>query len=322
MIENPPCLCNSVLGIVIWQFRKPIYQTLHGTVLSEQHTYYGLRRFCPYLGVIQVVDVGDASAYSTDGRTWQIRTQTASGRFRWGGAVVEREDGRVVQGTATEALTEAMRKRPELGFPLEDRYELWLLRKATRQPLALLKTRHMRRNIEDRIEPNWEPFLLDDNSFVSALLTQEEAKQHPRAWRVAHKDMLQRIVMDASRPLPVAQWFQRRADGSGKGIQGLRLTDELEDRELPAEAFPELLVDEHWDSARDRTVIQDFHDWNAGRLLAHQSLRLATRARLEKAACARPETVLENYAMYPEIIDAEALEVALVAARLMKSAEG
>lgn len=290
--------------------------------MSEQQIYYGLRRFCPYLGVIQVVDVGDASAYSTDGKTWQVRTQTASGRFRWGGAVVEREDGRVVQGTATEALVDAMRKRPDLPFPLEDRYELWLLRKHNLQPLALLKTRHLRRNIEDRIEPNWSPFLLDDNSFVSSLLTEEESNQHPRAWRVAHRDMLQRLVAEASRPLPVAQWILRRRDGSGKGMQGLRLSDELEARELAAQAFPELLVDEHWDSSRDRTIVQDFHDWNAGRLLAHQSLRLATRARLEKAACGRPETVLENYAMYPEIVDPEAMEVALVAARLMKSAQG
>ena len=68
-----------------------------------------------------------------------------------------------------------------------------------------------------------------------------------------------------------------------------------------------------------KRVVLDFHDWHAGRLLAHQSLKLATRARLERAACRRPDTVLENYAMYPEVVDPQALEVALVSARLMQS---
>lgn len=285
-----------------------------------QSIYYSLRRFCPYLGVIQVVDVGEASAFSTNGKTWQIRTQTATGRFRWGGAVVEREDGCVVQGDATQALVHALSKRPELPFPLADRYELWLLHKESLLPLALLKTRHEYDGISGSIDPAWYPFLREDNSFVSDTLTREDEKQHPRAWRVAHKDQLERIIHDASRPMPIAQWFHRHKDGSGKGMKGLRVIEALQGRELPLDAFPELLVDERWEQERERLVIQDFHDWNAGRLLAHQSLKLGTRARLEVAACGRPETVLENYAMYPEMVDAVALEVALVSARLMKSA--
>src|SRR5210317_1135924 len=102
--------------------------------------YYGVRRLGPYLGVIQVIDVGDACAYSTNGRSWRIRQETASGRFRWGVAQLSTENMDEVQIVGADNLVDALKQQPAVPFPIRDRFELWLLDNKTRLPLALLRT--------------------------------------------------------------------------------------------------------------------------------------------------------------------------------------
>ena len=89
---------------------------------------YGIRRVSPYLGVIQVIDVGDARAYSTDGLRWRFRALADEDRLSG-----------VLPGDGMP-LSRAVRERPLLPFPMGDRFELWLLSKATGRPLALLRT--------------------------------------------------------------------------------------------------------------------------------------------------------------------------------------
>jgi hypothetical protein len=54
-------------------------------------------------------------------------------------------------------------------------------------------------------------------------------------------------------------------------------------------------------------------------LLAHQNLSPATRRWLETAARARPLRLLDNYAMFPEVLDHDGMQVALVSAKLMQA---
>jgi hypothetical protein len=68
-----------------------------------------------------------------------------------------------------------------------------------------------------------------------------------------------------------------------------------------------------------RGLVEDYHNWYAALLLAHQNLSHQTRARLEKAACKRPQSLLAAYALIPEILDEDAMEVALVSAKLMNA---
>jgi hypothetical protein len=119
--------------------------------------------------------------------------------------------------------------------------------------------------------------------------------------------------------MPAAQWFERHSDGSGTGRSGLRLQDDEEGRTLVAEEFPELLISEDWDNELQRGLVDDYHDWYAASLLAHQNLSTATRERLEKAACKRPKPLLAVYPLIPEILDRDAIDVALVSARLMNA---
>ena len=275
--------------------------------------YYGLRRPSPYLGVIQVVDVGDACAYSVDGRRWQIRGVNTTRRFwppgEW------REDEPPRRGGASGDIVEAMHQRPRPPFPLRDRYELWLLHRTTRLPLALLKTRRWARDLEAVSDPTWHSFVPEENGFTSGPAAADAGSARP----LRRRDVLERQVNLAARPFPGAQWFQRHEDGSGTGGFGLRVNGDLVGRRLPGAAFPELLVDEHWDTQAERQLIMEYHDWHAPLLLMHQGLSPQTRQRLERAAGRRPEKLLEVYSMLPQIMDREAMTVAMVSARLMRA---
>jgi hypothetical protein len=264
--------------------------------------YYGVRRLGPYLGVIQVIDVGDACAYSTNGRTWRIRQQTASGRFRWGVTQVSEENVSDVRLVGADNLVEALKKQPPVPFPIRDRFELWLLNSSTRRPLALLRTRYKALDMEQVTDPHWRPFLMTDTEFVSPTLSEHEKNQPRKGWPLPHRDQLESQVNIASRPMPAAQWFERHPDGSGT-----------------ADAFPELLISEEWEHQVQHGLVTDYHNWYAASLLAHQNLSAATRSRLERAACRRPRTLLAVYPLIPEIIDQDAMDVALVSARLMNA---
>lgn len=271
--------------------------------------YYSIRRVNPYLGVLQVVDTGEARAYSGNGRRWQVRkvdTRAApADAGGWEGAGAPR-----LVDPPLDMLA-ALEGRPRVPFPPGDRYELWLLRRERLTPLALLRTCRWAQEMEPVRDPTWRSFLSDAGGFRTASLP-------ATASAARHRDVLERQVNLAARPRPVAQWFERHDDGSGTGLTGMRVDTALQGRRLPAEAFPELLLDEAWDSARDTEVIAAYHDWNAAALLAHQGLRRATRARLEAAARRRPRPLLDHYAVIPEILDREAMKVALVAARLSR----
>lgn len=281
--------------------------------------YYGVRRLDPYLGVIQVIDVGDACAYSTNGHTWRIRQQTASGLLRWGVMQISTgslEDVRIVNA---DDLVEALKKQPPVPFPIRDRFELWLLNNKTRNPLALLKTCYKALDMERVSDPHWRPFLMTDTGFVSPTLEKVENERKQRGWPIPHRDQLESQVNLASRPMPAAQWFERHGDGSGTGKHGLRIGDEEIGRTLDKEIFPELLISDNWEDDTKSGLVADYHDWYAASLLVHQNLSRTTRIRLEQAACRRPQTLLSSYPLIPEIIDKEAVEVALVSARLMNA---
>ena len=72
-------------------------------------------------------------------------------------------------------------------------------------------------------------------------------------------------------------------------------------------------------SEAEETAEDTRRNLNAAFLLAHQNISPATRAWLESAACERPQKLLTNYAMYPQILDKDAMQVALVSAKLIQA---
>lgn len=273
--------------------------------------YYALRRVNPYLGMIQVIDTGAVRAYSSSGERWQPRRVYDTQQF-WTASEASHHCG--FELLPKDALLEAIRDRPALPFPQRDRHELWLLRRDSGEPLALLRTCYWEHDREEVRDPTWRPFMPGGAHFQVASLPGGRGIPNARHCQAE----LEQLINFAARPQPSTQWFLRRDDGSGEGLDGLRLDPALAGRELAADRFPELLVDEGcWPEDWQRSLVHAFHDSLAPLLLVHQRLSEYTRARLERAAQRTPQRLLDTYRMIPELLDTEGMTVAMVTARLM-----
>lgn len=278
---------------------------------------YAYRRLNPYRGVVHVLDLDEASATTYDGRTWHLRAEDGQGWLRPVGVWVEGEGVSVGTRIPRELLA-ALETRPPLPFALADRLELWLLHKTDGYPLALLGSELPSRFHPAPIDPHWHPFALSYTGFRSDTLARREAAVGLA--EESHRDWLARAVNNAARPYPAAQWFLRRPDGSGEGRIGLRLPAEWQQRTLPAEAFPELLVRADWNNQLEQSVIRDYHTWLAPLLLLLPGLTDANRAWLEAAACRQPAWIARVHRLLPCVLDRARLNAALVAARLEAAA--
>lgn len=281
--------------------------------------YYAQRRLNPYRGVVQFVDCGDADARSMDGLTWHLRADDGMGWVRPVGVWVEGEGLKAGVGHRYPDLIKALEARPALPFKLADSVELWLLDKESGLPLALLDASLPSRQQHGLAELSWVPFALTYRAFRSEALA-ASGVEGPKATR--HRDLLERQVNVRARPYAAAQWFQRLPDGSGRGLAGYRLAKEWSERTLAATDFPELLVGLDWNNRLEKSVIDDYHAWLSPFLLCWPALTDATRARLETEAWKQSRWLEQVYRLLPKVLDAPAMNAALVAARLEQAAGG
>jgi hypothetical protein len=279
--------------------------------------YYALRRVNPYRGVVEVVDVGEATAHSYDGFTWHLRADDGHGLVRPVGVWEEGAGLKAGQPGKAPDLLAALETRPALPFPLFDTWELWLLHRETGQPLAIIGTAREGEPRQEARDVQWHPFVTTYTGFHSSALMEREKRGSDRPGSdLPHREMLSRIVNHAARPHPMTQWFKRGQAGMGEGDGGARLPHEWRNRQLPAEAFPELLVEEKWNSRLEQSVIADYHAWLAPLLLLWPRLTMATRDRLEALACERSRWLVRVHRLLPQVVDPARLNAALVAARL------
>lgn len=283
--------------------------------------YYALRRLNPYRGAVEVVDVGEAVAHSYDGHVWYLRADDGFGLIRPVGVWEEGTGLRAGQPGAAPDLLAALESRPALPFPFFDTWELWLLDRETGLPLAILDTARQGNVQPSGREVQWHPFTLSYAGFHSPALALEESEAAAAGMAGAHRDFLARFVNRAAHPHPLAQWFRRGQEGAGEGLDDVRLPREWRQRHLPAQAFPELLVREAWNSRLESLVIGDYHAWLAPLLLLWPRLSEATRLRLEALACDNPRWLARVHRLLPRVMDPARLNAALVAAR-MEQAQG
>lgn len=276
--------------------------------------YFAVRRLNPYRGVVQIVDTGDAEARSFDGEVWHLRAEDGQGLSRPAGVWSQGEGLRAGSAARLETLLAALAGRPSLPFHLADSIELWLLDKEHGLPLALLDAQRPTAHRLGPAELEWMPFALPYRAFHSPALAGD-----PGA--ATHRDALARMVNARARPYAAAQWFRRRADGSGEGLEGYRARPEWSGRRLPAEAFPPLLVEAARALRLEQSVIRDYHAWLSPFLLCWPSLPDGVRGELEVMACQRPRWLLQVHRLLPRVIDTERIRSALVAARIEHAAE-
>lgn len=279
----------------------------------SQARYYSIRQFSPYQGTAQVVETPDFRAITTDGISWRV--QFLNQRYRISSNAIWRADdavGPVMDGRARN-FTEVMRNHPSFPFPPADNLELWLLDASVHKPLAILASTLDRGSTPRVGDTIWRATLAGDDSFAAPSLSSSTHGQLSMT-PIPHSEVLNRCVQKAAGPLDRAQWFRRESDGSGTGLHGCRIDTEQIGRKLDRDAFPELLLREEWDDAREKNLVDDYHDWQAPNLLTHLNIKHVTRDRLERAACRQAEKLYKVRHFLPEIVNTDMMNVAFVEA--------
>jgi hypothetical protein len=283
---------------------------------------YGLRLVNPYTGVLQVANLGSGRALSKDGYHWELQVKLERRKGGWGSlnrqqselnyyrcASWNPEQGlrqmpidpsidRTRLSEAVAFIVSQLRSEliQRLPLPLKDRFELWLL-DTEHLPLALLACTVDRELIPQIREQRWRAF-----SPALPLTGYSRSQAEP----------LERQIRQISGH---RQWFERRAEGSGIGLEYLCPGD-LIGRELSAECFPPLLVRKTWKEPEERDRIQEWSASLAPWLLELPGLDDADRARLELAASRFPALVDGLHRLYPRIIDSQWLNTIRVAAKI------
>ena len=303
---------------------------------------YSVRRLNPFRGVVQIAQSSRSRAISTDGETWDLQIKTRKPDDMWG---ADSPAGSTLQylrfGTwsrraglskvpahplldMTSMLDEARRLTrfleaadPTLPFPLSDRFELWLLDGSDRNPLALIASSTESNHLPEERPYRWQCADPADADFPAP----EWDRIHPRHPRdtapTPHIDALNRLVsLESGHAL--AQWFERLPSGAGAALP-IPDMDRLNNRLLPADCFPELLIREHWRDRHDADLVADYIGWLSPLLLTLRQISDDRRVTLESQARRRAVKVEESWRFYPKIIDKGAIEAARVEARLVEA---
>lgn len=296
---------------------------------------YAQRLLNPFRGAMNIIEQDGAEAVTVDGRHWDIYVrdlslvqdlaapgpvQTSEIRFgSWSerdglkrGAIHPSEDFRALEARGARLFEYLLAHHRDIPFPFADRFELWLL-DAEHRPLGLLHSVVDPRDIEPDYPLAWRAGHECERKF----------RPHTGADAMAETPgaRLARIVNAGAGAAPRAQWFERDADGSGRGLDGNNLGSALLGRGLPAAAFPAWFVRTPAGSgAGDRELLERFFDWQAPWLLLLQNLAPATRRRLEPMAARRALAVEKNHRLYPDVIDPDLIRRARVEAALRGSA--
>ena len=306
----------------------------------EQPHCFAVRRLDPFLGVAVVVDIGHARALSVDGVAWQIQVRTERPARSWGSLGLATRARRYYRFgywsqadglartpvnpeldisfllTAWEHLCGVLPAcLQQLPFPLEDRYECWLL-DHDRQPLALLSSVVDGRYLRETPPSQWRVTTPLERGFETGTLAREAPPDAETRRRLRHAERLEKQVREAAGP---CQWILRGEDGSGSAVASASVRIVSGDAWNKSD-FPQLTVREVWGDCDAESLVAEWVEWLAPRLLTLQDLDDATRARLERAACARAMLVEDQYRLYPRIIDPETVNSARVEARLRQAA--
>ena len=297
---------------------------------------YAQRRLSPFKGTVQVIEVADGRALSYDGWVWhiQLRAQDAIPEPVWGGIGARRASrpyfhygswaldgeirrlphnpvlGNVSDYPALAALLAALRERPPTPFPLRDRFECWVVDNEG-LPMVLFASACDEGSRTLPAHPRWQACSSDDPPFHSAALaTAACATDKPHAvW------LIEQVTRRVGMPLSLL-WMRREDDGSGVGLDGKHLRPEWLTRELPATAFPTLLLSEVWQDPLTAAVVQDYLAWQSPYLLMLPDLDEARRRALEIQACQWPLQLMQVRRLLPAVLDQTLIDATLVRARL------
>lgn len=279
---------------------------------------YSKRLLLPFVGVVQIVDLGWARALSLDGKNWALRyardenEHTLSGPLRddprVNCALVVTIEGDQLETRAVRRTMEPERVRSDsqrlfeaistarVPFEAADCYEYWLLDSRDESPLALL---HACVDAEDMALPVPSPewFAMP----AAELAVPDPAPPVQTTYLPPVNYRLQKLVEEHAGHKPHAAWFQRT---------------------YPAmDGFPPCLVRDEWEDPECQRLCDLYLHRLAPRLLMMGGLPRPVRQRLEQAAREYVFDVEKFYPLYPEVVDGSVLNTARVEARLRRANE-
>ena len=308
---------------------------------SVSFSCYSIRRLNPFLGVLQIVATEGSRAISPDGIDWEIQILAERPHDTWGApSPVKRKHQFLRFGSwnradglsrvpanplldLTRMLNEANRiveilclESTRTPFLLKDRFELWLLDDHDQTPLALLASTTDMRNIPSLIETEW---VCSKNEFPSIHMERQKEIRSEPTNPLANKRYLEKIVKLRSRR-GLQRWYKRSVDGCGEALP-LEAEKKSASRtgQLPADAFPLLLLNPCWDGSLPAAVVADYLAWLSPYLLALQNLPDELRSTLEQQASKQSLVVDTYWRLYPKIINKQIIDAARVEALLRQS---
>lgn len=270
--------------------------------------FYSRRRVSPFLGVMQVIEVGDGRAMSVDGRHWELQLLSEEeipervwgnigprptkrrwfiyGRCSRPDAVrrlpVSREISNPDRHPALALLLEALTDRPGLPFPAADLYEAWLC-DAGGEPLALLATACDETERDGRKPGTWSCLPMTDRGFTTcSSLAQGQNRNAAQA--------MNELVNMAAR--------------------GGQL------RWLKGEGLPALPWRSEWPEPEQQRLVDDYTAYVSPYLLTLPQLDDVLREQLEQLAVQQLDLIEFVYPLLPVVLDAGRMEIARVKARL------
>lgn len=298
---------------------------------------YSQRLLNPYRGIINCIRYQSAEAVTADGVYWDIyvsneslirepsaraRTQISDIRYgKWSaaaglkrGPIFPSGEFRAMENLGAILYEYLLTVHEDVPFDFTDRFELWLL-DADNRPLALLDSALSRDEIDMQQPVVWKPGLECRRTFTSPVVDELDITSTPGA--VA--DYLGMYVNSRAGSRAAAQLFERAADASGNGLDGINVDGSLLNRDLPAEDFPVNLLDINRHDEKHCRLLADFIDWQAPWLLLLPTLTTGMRRQYEKNAQVQALKTAGQYRLYPEIIDQSVIDAVLVEARIRET---
>ena len=311
---------------------------------SKNFRCYSVRRLNPFLGVVQIVETADSRAITPDGVDWEIQILTERPHDTWSApsaikqkrqflrfgvwnsadglcrvpanplldlAKMIKEANRIIEILLPESV--------RIPFPLQDKYELWLLDEKEQTPFALLASTTGKLATSSFTIDRW---VCANQEFPSIHMDRRGKTETEPVTPNPNKSYLEKVVKQRA-GRGIQRWFKRSVDGSGRPLSAdVADKSTAQERPLPAQAFPPLLLLNSWNDSFSESVISDYHYWLSPYLLTLQNLPDDLRHRLERKAAAQAVAVNACWRLYPKIIDRKIIDTARVEARLRQSQRG
>ncbi|MFO8025502.1 hypothetical protein [Thiohalophilus sp.] len=276
---------------------------------------YSKKLLLPFIGVVQVAELGWGRALSLDGKNWALRyaqndnREVRSGPFRDDPRVnfslVVNIDGDRLETRAVHPSLEPERVQLDsqqlcdalcdvrIPFRAGDRYEYWLLDGIDERPLALLHSCVDEQEMQLPVpSPEWLAMPAAELAIPDPQAPAQATCLPPVNYR------LQKQIEERAGSKPRAAWFERTTT---------------------TENFPPCLIMDEWADPECQRLCDLYLQRLAPRLLMMPGLPHTVRQQLEQVACDQVFEVERFYPLYPEVIDDSLLNAARVEARLRRA---